>query len=94
MANFTKFLMFAKILGLAYSLPYCNETINNENESIQLCKLSETYCPICPPKDWPRKITPVIDFKDVLEVDEQKKSITILISFIMIWNDPTLNHTG
>ena len=78
-----------------FALSLCsNETIIVENTKIQLCKANETYCPVCPPKDWPAIINPIIDFKDVLDVNEKKKSITMLINLILIWHDYAISHTG
>ena len=79
-----------------FALSFCDEIKEKdvENSTIQLCKDNDTYCPVCPPKDWPAEINPIIDFKDVLEVNEEKKSITILIDLILIWHDYAISHTG
>ena len=93
---FYTILVVSNFFGPTFAISFCNETKNVKNGNIQLCKESETYCPVCPPnpKDWPTKINPIIDFKDVLDVNEEKKSVTILINLIMIWNVTSLNHTG
>ena len=91
---FHTILVLTRFFVSTFALSYCNEKMIEDNPKTLLCKEDDTYCPVCPPKDWPRKIDPIIDFKDVLDVNEEKKSITILINLILIWNDTSISHRG
>ena len=56
-----------------------------------LCKLNEDYRLDYPPDPWPAKIQPVVRINEVIEVNENKQSLTILMKVIQEWIDPTLN---
>ena len=64
-------------------LKLCNESVT----ITQLCKKFENYRPSATPRPTPLLLTPIIDFKNVLEIEPDKKTMTVYINFIMHWVD-------
>ena len=64
-------------------LPLCSEHIN----ATRLCKFSEDHCPVCAPKPWPVKVTPLLFLKDLLDIDESKKTIQLYARITFFWID-------
>ena len=46
------------------------------------------------PRPVPRNISCIVDIKDILEVNEDQKTITIYLYLIMEWIDPHLKVVG
>ena len=46
------------------------------------------------PRPVPRNISCIVDIKDILEVNEDQKTITIYLYLIMEWIDPQLKVVG
>ena len=42
---------------------------------------------MCPPKPHPVEVTAVLDLKDVLEINANKKTMTVLTNIILTWKD-------
>ena len=53
----------------------------------QICKRFQDHCPVCPPKPYPVEVTAVLDLKDVLEINANKKTMTVLTNIILTWKD-------
>ena len=66
------------------SLPLCTEQDENVH---QLCTFNEEHCPVCPPKSWPKSVTPILDLRGVLDADVDKRTITVFMKIILIWKD-------
>ena len=69
-------------------LKLCSEPVNK----IQLCKRMDNYIANKPPRklnytDTPAILTPIIYLENVLEIDHDKKSITIYVTIDMEWVD-------
>ena len=78
------FLLFTS--GLCKDLEPCNQV-----EDEILCKSNEDYRLDYPPDPWPAMIQPVVRIQEIIEVNENKQSLTILMKVIQEWIDPTLN---
>lgn len=65
-------------------LPLCAEQDDNV---YQLCTINEDHCPVCPPKPWPKSVTPILDLRGVLDADVDKRTITVFMKIILIWQD-------
>ena len=68
-------------------LKLCSEPV----DKTQLCKRMENYVANMPPwnetSDNPAILTPIIYLEDILEIDHDKKSITIYVTIDMEWID-------
>ena len=56
----------------------------------KLCKKMGNYKANSAPKPWPVIVTPIVDLKNVLDVDQDKKSLTIYVYLITQWIDPEI----
>ena len=70
-------------------LPPCS--IEKITQDPYLCKLNNEHCSACPPKPWPAKITPIVNIKDILDLDKDKKSLTVFTEINLIWDDPAIS---
>ena len=68
------------------NLKLCSEKVN----VTQICKLSLDYFPNKPPVR-PVIIRSTIDFRKVLDIDPDKKTMTFNIYLIMQWLNPKLS---
>ena len=53
----------------------------------QLCKKQDNYDPSMPSKPHPANVTAVLDLKSVLDVDADKKTITVYVYLILVWTN-------
>ena len=53
----------------------------------QLCKKQDNYDPSMPSKPYPANVTAVLDLKSVLDVDADKKTITVYVYLILVWTN-------
>ena len=53
----------------------------------QLCNRFENYRANTAPKPWPVIVNPILDFKNILEIESDEKTMTVYINFIMNWID-------
>ena len=68
-------------------LPLCSE---NTTET-RLCKIDDDHCPVWPPKPWPVRVTPLLSLKDILDIDESKKTIQLFARITFFWFDYGIN---
>ena len=68
-------------------LPLCSENVT----IVRLCKISENHGPISPPKPWPVKVKPLLFLKDILDIDESKKTIKLYAKISFIWFDNSVS---
>ena len=86
MAAFLVKLVLCAILNLPLvfaGLILCTEEVL----VTQLCKKEENYDPSMPPRPHPANVTAVLDLKSVLDVDADKKTVTVYVYLIMIWTN-------
>ena len=85
--------MSARILG--YILIFCLYLVNgrdldfcnmNTNKT-KLCKKSGDYRPNLVPRPWPTMVTPYVDLKSVIDVNENKKTMTLYLYLVTYWFD-------
>ena len=65
------------------TLPLCSQN----SDAIKLCKVSRNQSASYSPRPWPTKITPILDFKNVLDIDVDKGAITVLVTITLEWKD-------
>ena len=53
----------------------------------KLCRKNADYNPWAAPKPWPTNVTPTVDLKNVIDVDQDKKSLTVYLYLITYWYD-------
>ena len=85
-------LFFILELNLSHCeslLPPCS--VEKITEIPYLCKLNNEHCSVCPPKPWPTKVTPTINIKDLLNLDKDKKSLTVYTDIALSWADPAIS---
>ena len=70
-------------------LPLCS--VEKISEVPYLCKLNNDHCSACPPKPWPTKVTPIVNIKDLLNLDKDKKSLTVSAEIFLSWVDPAIS---
>ena len=58
-----------------------------ETDVAKLCKKYEDYRPNDTPKPLPTIVTPYVDLKSVIDVSEDKKSLTLYIYLVTHWYD-------
>ena len=91
--------MFTTLVLIAFSfLPFiqvsksslilCSEKVSR----VQVCQNKASYRPNIPPTPRICVISPVVDVKDILDVDTEKKTITIHLYIILQWMDDGLNY--
>ena len=64
---------------------------NSNVESIELCKKSNNYRPNVGP-DKPTFYDVIIDLKNIIDVDQNKNTITAYVYIITQWNDSRLDY--
>ena len=89
--EFATILFLLKLdLALCESLlPPCS--VEKITEDPYLCKLSNEHCSACPPKPWPAKVTPIVNIKDIVDLDKNKKSLTVVTEITLSWDDPNIS---
>ena len=76
------------VLFITFEIGKCLIPSCEEEDSSTLCTLEEDWSG--PPKPWPLKIDLDIEFRDLIEVDERKNSVKIMIMIYQSWNDSRL----
>ena len=84
------FLLFSIFAVITANLELCSKPTN----VTKLCKLKIDYQTNKPPRPWPCIITPYIDLKNVMDVDHDKKSMTLYVNLITSWYDKALSLHG
>ena len=64
---------------------------NSKVESIELCKKSNDYRPNVGP-DKPTFYDLIIDLKNIIDVDQNKNTITAYVYIITQWNDSRIDY--
>ena len=74
--------------SLVYAdLKLCSENVTKS----QICKKSIKYRANSVPKPWPVSLKSIIDLKNILAIDPDKKTMTADIYLIVEWIDPEIN---
>ena len=74
--------------SLVYAeLKLCSENVTKS----QICKKSIKYRANSTPKPWPIILKSIVDLKNILEIDPDKKTMTADIYLIIEWIDPEIN---
>ena len=66
------------------NIPYCS---NNQSEHIQICKKDNNHTINRPPKPHPIKVIPILDLKDVHDVDVERETLTVYVKIVLWWED-------
>ena len=85
MWRFLSILCFYLVNGK--DLDFCNTKTN----LTKLCKKSGHYRPNLVPKPWPTMVTPYVDLKSVIDVDENKKTMTVYLYLVTYWFDQEIS---
>ena len=64
-------------------LDFCNVNPN----ITKLCKKFADYRANLTPRPWPTIIIPTVDLKSVIDVDENKKTMTVYLFLVTCWFD-------
>ena len=80
------FNFYGSILVKA-ELKLCSENVTKS----QMCKKSIKYRANSVPKPWPVSLKSIIDLKNILAIDLDKKTMTADIYLIVEWIDPEIN---
>ena len=93
MANNSFLLVFIVLLlnlsvFVKSDLILCSEKVSR----VQICKKETNYRPNITP--YPRLcvIKPVVDIKDILDINLEKKTITVYLYIILQWIDNSLSY--
>ena len=68
-------------------LKLCSENVTKS----QICKKSIKYRANSTPKPWPVTLKSIVDLKNILAIDPDKKTMTADIYLIVEWIDPEIN---
>ena len=68
-------------------LKLCSENVTKS----QMCKKSIKYRANTVPKPWPVLLKSIVDLKNILAIDPDKKTMTADIYLIIEWIDPEIN---
>ena len=84
--NFVVFITILILFNLVNGeLKLCTQTkVSSTN---QLCKKMESKRPNWPPEPRPVLITPIVNIKDILDIDPNMKTLTVFIELILLWKD-------
>ena len=66
------------------NIPYCS---NNQSDRIQICKKDNNHVTNRPPKPYPIKVIPILDLKDVHDVDVERETLTVYVKIVLWWED-------
>ena len=76
------------LIYVCISKTYCDLKLCNTSVTItQLCKRFEDYRANAIPNPTPLLVTPIIDLKNILYIEPDKKTLSLYINFIMDWQD-------
>ena len=82
-------ILFGTMLMASIASASTIQLCDNVEDEI-LCKISQDYDSIYPPKPYPATIYPIVRIDEVTNVDENKQFISVLVKVIQEWYDPTL----
>ena len=68
-------------------LKLCSENVTKS----QMCKKSIKYRANTVPKPWPVSLKSIVDLKNILAIDPDKKTMTADLYLIVEWIDPEIN---
>ena len=68
-------------------LKLCSKNVTKS----QICKKSIKYRANSTPKPWPIILKSIVDMKNILAIDPDKKTMTADIYLILEWIDPEIN---
>ena len=80
------FNFYGSILVKA-ELKLCSENVTKS----QICKKSIKYRANSTPKPWPVSLKSIVDLKNILAIDPDKKTMTADLYLIVEWIDPEIN---
>ena len=66
------------------NIPYCS---SNQTDNIQICKKDNTHTINRPPKPHPLIVIPILDLKDVHDVDVERETLTVYAKIVLWWED-------
>ena len=76
------------LVSVFISRTYCDLKLCNASVTItQLCKRFEDYRANAIPNPTPVLVKPIIDLKNILYIEPDKKTLSLYINFIMDWQD-------
>ena len=81
------YLLWILIPIVQAKLKLCSEPV----DEIQLCKYQNEYRANDPPNPKPAILTPILTIQNVLDVDHDKKSITLYFTIELHWKESRLN---
>ena len=87
---FTLLLYYFNFCGsilVKAELKLCSENVTKS----QVCKKSLKYRANSTPKPWPLVLKSIVDLKNILAIDPDKKTMTADIYLIVEWIDPEIN---
>ena len=68
------------------SLPHCSEDV----DKVQICRTKFGYDKSFPSKPWPMLIENTVRVVDVVELNTNENTLTILVQLMVLWDDPGL----
>ena len=81
-----KLILF--FIFIAFSYCELRPCVELQNSSVTLlCKNKESQRTNSPPQPFPVKVTPIVDFKDIIDIDPEEKTMSTFIKLILTWND-------
>ena len=80
-------LIFYLYLVNGKGLDFCNTNTNKT----KLCKKYGDYRPNLVPKPWPTMVTLYVDLKSIIDVDENKKTLTLYLYLVTYWFDQEIS---
>ena len=87
---FFTFLIYFNFYGsilVKAELKLCSENVTKS----QICKKSIKYRANSTPKPWPVSLKSIVDLKNILAIDPDKKTMTADLYLIVEWIDPEIN---
>ena len=82
-SHFLYFISLAFLMRKVHGITLCS----NSNSNINLCQLNENQTANQPPTPSPLKITPILDIRDILAINEKEETMTLMARIILDWKD-------
>ena len=88
-----KLMLWVLLLFMVKSI-ICLKTCSVATNKPEICAIYENHTMNKPPRPWPMKLQPTIEFRDIIDFDQDANTITLVVRVLMHWNDTSIKLAG
>jgi len=88
-----KVVLWVTLLFIAKSIN-CLKTCPVPTDKLEICAIHANHTANELPRPWPMDLAPIIEFRDIIDFDQDANTITLVVRVLMYWNDTSIKLTG